>query len=181
MNSQLPRDLLAQANSLALQDARKPKQVNLRRAISSAYYALFHRIIVMSCVTLTGNDSKSRKWVHGPLQRAFSHADIKHVCADLAKPTPPASMSNYLKALPMKDAARLDDIRKISQLFVEMQVLRHDADYNYEYQFERSQVVQKLSRTEECLEIIDDLVRNHRQLIVAFSVLSFFYKKSRVF
>jgi hypothetical protein len=36
-------DLLAQAVILAKIDLKKPKQANLRRAISSAYYAVFRR------------------------------------------------------------------------------------------------------------------------------------------
>src|SRR4051794_37786887 len=35
-------DLLIQAEQLAQLDSRRPKQANLRRAVSSAYYSLFH-------------------------------------------------------------------------------------------------------------------------------------------
>ena len=38
----LHADLLEQAEQLAQLDPRRPKQANLRRAVSSAYYALFH-------------------------------------------------------------------------------------------------------------------------------------------
>jgi hypothetical protein len=41
----LPRDLLDQADLLASKERRRPKQVSLRRAISTAYYALFHLLI----------------------------------------------------------------------------------------------------------------------------------------
>ena len=34
-------DLFSQAETLAKLDAKKPKQANLRRAVSSAYYAVF--------------------------------------------------------------------------------------------------------------------------------------------
>jgi hypothetical protein len=39
------KDLLDQAVSLATLDARKPKQANVRRAISSTYYDLFHLLV----------------------------------------------------------------------------------------------------------------------------------------
>lgn len=39
------KDLLQQARLLAILDEKRPKQANLRRAISSAYYALFHYLI----------------------------------------------------------------------------------------------------------------------------------------
>jgi hypothetical protein len=38
-------DLLQQARQLAQIDPRRPKQANLRRAVSAAYYALFHEVI----------------------------------------------------------------------------------------------------------------------------------------
>jgi hypothetical protein len=41
----LPADLLAQARRLISQDPRRPRQASLRRAISTAYYALVHLLI----------------------------------------------------------------------------------------------------------------------------------------
>jgi len=38
----LSADLLAQAGDLLTKEKKKPKQANVRRAISTAYYALFH-------------------------------------------------------------------------------------------------------------------------------------------
>lgn len=40
-----PDDLLHQADHLARWDRRRPKQASLRRAVSTAYYALFHLLI----------------------------------------------------------------------------------------------------------------------------------------
>ncbi len=40
-----PDDLLEQAQHLAQREPKRPKQASLRRAISSAYYALFHLLI----------------------------------------------------------------------------------------------------------------------------------------
>jgi hypothetical protein len=37
-------DLLEQATALCAADPRRPKQANLRRAVSSAYYAVFHEL-----------------------------------------------------------------------------------------------------------------------------------------
>ena len=43
--SVLSDDLLLQAKHLQQLDKLKPKQANLRRAVSSAYYSLFHLLI----------------------------------------------------------------------------------------------------------------------------------------
>ena len=42
-------DLLEQARILAKLDVKKPKQANLRRAVSSAYYAVFHFLVHEAC------------------------------------------------------------------------------------------------------------------------------------
>ena len=38
-------DLLDQASRLAVQEPRRPRQASLRRAVSAAYYALFHLLV----------------------------------------------------------------------------------------------------------------------------------------
>lgn len=40
-----PDDLLEQAYDLAQKEATDPKQASLRRAVSTAYYALFHLLV----------------------------------------------------------------------------------------------------------------------------------------
>jgi len=37
-----PNDLLEQAKHLAIREKKRPRQASLRRAVSTAYYALFH-------------------------------------------------------------------------------------------------------------------------------------------
>jgi hypothetical protein len=41
-----PNDLLEQARHLANREPRRPKQASLRRAVSTAYYALFHLLSI---------------------------------------------------------------------------------------------------------------------------------------
>ena len=64
------RDLLEQAARLARLDTQKPKQANLRRAISSAYYALFHLLVDEACRVQIGAHIVRRRSVMpwgGPL------------------------------------------------------------------------------------------------------------------
>ena len=48
----LPADLLEQAEHLAGREATRPKQASLRRAISAAYYSVFHLLIREACARL---------------------------------------------------------------------------------------------------------------------------------
>ena len=47
-------DLFSQAEKLAKLDVKKPKQANLRRAVSSAYYAVFHYLVHEACSVQIG-------------------------------------------------------------------------------------------------------------------------------
>jgi hypothetical protein len=47
-------DLQQQALELAGRDPRRPKQANLRRAVSASYYALFHFLVDQSCRQMLG-------------------------------------------------------------------------------------------------------------------------------
>jgi hypothetical protein len=72
-------DLLEQAERLATFDVRKPKQANLRRAISAAYYAVFHLLVDEGCRVQIGaqhNQSPFRQ----VLGRAFAHGVMKEAC-----------------------------------------------------------------------------------------------------
>jgi hypothetical protein len=70
-------DLLEQAYHLLSKDhPNPPKQASLRRAVSTAYYALFHLLIDEA----VGNWSVARQ--RGLLARSFEHRAMKKVCDD---------------------------------------------------------------------------------------------------
>jgi uncharacterized protein (UPF0332 family) len=72
-------DLLEQANHLAQLEPVSPKQASLRRAISTAYYALFHLLI----------DEAVSHWTIGRqrsiIARVFDHDKMKKVCGEVAE------------------------------------------------------------------------------------------------
>lgn len=72
-------DLLEQAFHLANLDRNRPKQVNLRRAISTGYYALFHALVSTSLSQLVGR-TRLHQNVASVILRSFDHGDIKEVC-----------------------------------------------------------------------------------------------------
>jgi len=60
-------DLLEQAQHLANRERKEPRQASLRRAVSTAYYALFHLLI--SEATLNWKRAEYRD----ALARVFEH------------------------------------------------------------------------------------------------------------
>lgn len=71
----LHQQLLMQAQGLAQQDPKKPYQANLRRAVSSGYYALFHLLIHTSTRELLGARTDV-DGVRNALARAYTHSDM---------------------------------------------------------------------------------------------------------
>jgi hypothetical protein len=67
----LHADLLAQARRLVSQDPRRPRQASLRRAISTAYYALFHLLISEASAMLVSPIESIRARFADPRLRMF--------------------------------------------------------------------------------------------------------------
>lgn len=67
-------DLLEQAYHLANLESDEPKQASLRRAVSTAYYALFHLLIDEA----VGNWGVTRQ--RSILARTFDHGKMKGIC-----------------------------------------------------------------------------------------------------
>ena len=97
-------DLLEQALHLALRDRKRPKQASLRRAVSTAYYALFH-LLVSEAV-----GSWKVKYQRPSLARAFDHG--------------------RMKSASLKCKSANTDLRAVASAFVELQQSRHLTDYD---------------------------------------------------
>lgn len=133
----LPEDLLEQAEHLLARDATRPKQVNLRRAVSDAYYALFHFLIREACARLVaGRDLRNLT------ARAFNHGDMKKACQAFRSPTPAKYLAPLVGSVPA-------DLGQITELFVKLQEERHDADYNLARRFTRTEVGRVVSQVRD--------------------------------
>jgi uncharacterized protein (UPF0332 family) len=133
-------DLLSQAEDLAKLDAKKPKQANLRRAVSSAYYGVFHYLVHEACCIQMGAQHAQAPFRHA-LARAFGHSVMKQACTSFGggtlkdaviKGLPRDAHGNYAIPQAMKDMA---------STFVELQEKRHLADYDRTERFKRSDVL----------------------------------------
>jgi uncharacterized protein (UPF0332 family) len=133
-------DLFAQAEMLAKVDARKPKQVNLRRAVSAAYYGVFHYLVEEACCIIFGSQHAQSAYRHA-LGRAFMHGVMKQACVSFAGGTLKEAV---IKGLPRDANGKYSvhvSIRTIAQAFAELQEKRHLADYDRNERFKRSEVL----------------------------------------
>lgn len=138
--------LFAQARALATLDPGKPRQVNLRRAVSAAYYALFHALVDEACRLILGGSHAEAPFRHA-LGRAFTHGAMKQSCAAFGGGTLKASVT---KGLPASFSIPAE-VRRIANSFVRLQEQRHNADYDRSERFRRSDVLRFVDQAEAAL------------------------------
>jgi len=119
----LPDDLLEQANHLANREPKRPKQASLRRAVSTAYYSLFH-LLVSSAIS---------QW-KSPQQRAQMARGFEH-----------GAMKEASKKIPNRqfdpaDVFVADHLKIVAKAFVDLQQHRHAADHSYVKKWSRTEV-----------------------------------------
>ena len=128
----LAEDLLAQALLLVNKEPKKPKDASLRRAVSTAYYALFHLLIQEACA----------KWSHVGsrqyLARSFEHKVMKDACTAAENASHP----------PTVPTATITKLRSVARAFRELQQARHLADYSYATQWDRVKALAKVTQAQ---------------------------------
>jgi hypothetical protein len=120
-------DLLEQAYHLANRERKNLKQASLRRAVSTAYYALFHLLIDEA----VSNWSIARQ--RSILARTFDHGKMRSVCEDHVK--------NFYSAGSPPPGLQL---KRVADAFVLLQRKRHTADYDKAVNWSRSAVTEVL-------------------------------------
>ncbi len=130
-------DLLAHA--LQLVHADPPSQLTLRRAVSAAYYAVFHYLIAEA----TSNWSNTP--LRAALARAYDHGVMKSASNRILNP----------KDFPYtgENAAIVSKLRFVAQAFSQLQDDRHFADYNLTKDLDR---VEALTQVKSAEKIFND-------------------------
>lgn len=125
MPALLHDQLLAQAHHLLERDTglRRADQANLRRATSTAYYALFHLLIreATDLILPRRQDAGLRAVV----ARAVTHADLLAV----AKSASGGNLGGLFTAVTSATGLPAD-LKLVASSAMELQKARHEADYN---------------------------------------------------
>ena len=133
------RDLIETARGLTALSRRRPTQANLRRAVSTAYYAVFHCLARAAADLLIG---RSRGVAWHQVYRALNHGDARNACQNK-------------KA--MIDFA--DQIQFFAATFVALQDARHQADYGLERRYEKLDVLAAIDRAETAIALFEQADR----------------------
>lgn len=121
------KDLIDVAKLLALASPRKPKQAELRRAVSSAYYALFLTLGGDAADLFISSSSNPEAWRR--VHRALDHGRLRKVCR--------AQVSGPLST--------------VSTTLLALQEARHDADYDPHASFGRAETLLLISAAEQAI------------------------------
>ena len=138
-----PRDLIETARRLAQSGAALPAQADLRRAVSTAYYALFHCLAATAADLLAGSD-RSPEWHQ--VYRALEHGKAKRACRQ----------QEALRAVPI-------EIHSFAKAFVEFQDARHEADYALEGQYIEPDVLAVINRAQRAIDRFEQVDVRHRR------------------
>lgn len=129
-----PDNLLATARKL-LAPSGRPRQSDLRRAMSTAYYAVFHQLCWTVADTFIGGQSAQRSteaWCQA--YRALDHSFAKKQCRD----------TEAIKHFPQA-------VRDIAVVFVDLQLARHLADYDPLHRLLHSEVAEEVDRADHAI------------------------------
>jgi|OM-RGC.v1.023434993 hypothetical protein len=132
-----PRDLLATARRLTrASGAARPRQSDLKRGLSTVYYAVFHAIRRNCADCLIGGSSADRSlpaWRQ--TYRAVEHARAKDQCRNRAM------LAKFPK-----------EVEDFAAFFVAIQERRHRADYDPAYRVTRTMVEQDIALAERAIQ-----------------------------
>lgn len=124
----LAGDLLATATRLAKASPGKPKQADLRRAISTAYYALFHALAEDAANLLVGVGRAAPDEAWTRIYRALDHTVARNACRDA------------------RSQSALIGIATIADTFLSLQIQRQNADYDPMTSFSRAEALDAITQ-----------------------------------
>jgi hypothetical protein len=125
----LAQDLLQVAVHLATYEGPNHTQAALRRAVSTAYYALFHLLI----------RDAAQRWQGSPaaligLERSFQHGSMKEVSFQFQK------KEEKWKDWHDDEHTVPPALQRVAKAFIDLQTNRHAADYNNHEQWSAIEV-----------------------------------------
>jgi uncharacterized protein (UPF0332 family) len=115
----------------------EPNQANLRRAVSAAYYSVFHLLTT----------DAAANWLHARQRhrfaRIFEHSRMKK-----------GSEKTLLIPIPDQAPERIVGIRvrAVAEAFITLQQNRHTADYDHSRVWSRTQVYEEIYKASKAIE-----------------------------
>jgi len=130
-------DLIQHAIFLSdLNMPNEPKQVDLRRAVSAAYYGLFHLLTTEAAQNWKHESQRNR------FARLFDHGRMKTCSSRVSSRPLPVDLAEIPVAT---------DLNLVADSFVKLQQARHTADYDSSRVWSRTQVWEMIELAEDAI------------------------------
>lgn len=143
-----PRELLRLATVLAHETGGSPRWVARNRAVSTAYYALFHALAELCGRELVG---ARRPWpAFRHVYRSLDHGAARRMLDSVRR-----------------DVRASEASQRLGALFGDLQDQRHAADYDPGYRIARRDLAALVASTSQVIAALDDLPRSERKLLAA--------------
>jgi hypothetical protein len=143
-------DLLAVARLLLKSAGAEPaSEAALRRAVSTAYYAVFHHLLRAAVRRFVGPAGEASA-AYGILYRGFDHRRIREVCEALDSERLSPRYTSKLRRTAMSK-----EIRDFSDAFPTIQEQRQLADYDPAASFIPAQVATLIDEVEVAISSFD--------------------------
>lgn len=108
-----------------------PVQIDVRRAISATYYALFHAVLTEAADSLIGVRNRNSER-YGLVYRSVDHSALRRLCEEVQKPK---LTEKFRRFEPNTGFAA--EIKGFAAAMIELQRKRQDADYDPLARFSR--------------------------------------------
>ncbi len=162
-----PDHLLDQANRLAAAPAvGAPRQADLRRAVSSTYYAVFHAVVTEAADDFVGA-TKRHTPRYALVYRSIDHRSLRTICEDIVKDKLPKKYNKY-----EPKGGFGPDIEALANAVTELQEKRHVADYDPHYRAIRSDVILAVATGRTALVRFRSATRTRRKAFLSLVVFS---------
>lgn len=163
-----PEHLLDQASRLiAASGAGKPRQADLRRAISCAYYALFHHVVAAAADEFIGRTRKHRP-EYSLAYRSIDHQRLREICTDLSKQMPPQKYASFIGKKGLGD-----NIRAFATALIDLQEKRHAADYDPRASFRASDALLAISTSRDAMTRFGKATSTRRRVVLSLIAFRF--------
>ena len=162
-----PDHLLDQADRLiAPLGGGAPRQVDLRRAISNAYYGVFHAVVTEAADEFVGKTHRQTPR-YAMVYRSVSHKSLRALCEDIVKEKLPARYSKYTP----RDGFE-SDLKALATAVVDLQEKRHLADYDPQFRVKTSDAVLAVATSRSALVRLRSANRTKRKAFISLVVFS---------
>lgn len=138
-----------------------PRQADLRRAISGAYYGVFHGVLAAAADRFIGRTRRASV-EYALAYRSIDHKWLRDLCAEVKKPILPAKYKTY-----EPEGGFVAELKGFAAAVFDLQESRHDADYNPLLHLKRSDAVIAISTARSALRRLNGASDVQRAILLA--------------